>query len=245
VTSGAEALFAASLRAEPTRPLVTFYNDATGERIELSARSLANWVAKTHFLLIDELGLGVGDTALVAAPTDWITVAILLGCWSAGLSVTATAAESAAVAFVTADTVAIADSIPDVFAIDLAAMSRSSVNPPAPAADYVTAVRPQPDAWAGVRFAAGPADAAIDGITRAQLTTQVSARATELGIPAGARVLFEGGWTGAPGWIDGLLVPLSVGGSTVLVVNADSDSAKRERRIQQEQVTAVISDLHR
>ena len=83
---GAEALFATLLAEQPSRPFVTFYDDATGERVELSARSLANWVAKTHFLLLDELGLGVGDTALVALPADWITVPILLGCWSAGLS---------------------------------------------------------------------------------------------------------------------------------------------------------------
>ncbi len=52
----------AVLAERPGDPLVTFYNDATGERIELSAKSLANWVAKTHFLLLDELGLGPGDS---------------------------------------------------------------------------------------------------------------------------------------------------------------------------------------
>ncbi len=70
MSTGAEALFAAVLADQPTRPLVTYYNDASGERIELSARSLANWVAKTHFLLLEELGLGVCDTALVALPAD-------------------------------------------------------------------------------------------------------------------------------------------------------------------------------
>ncbi len=34
------------LRADSGRPLVTFYDDATGERVELSVTTYANWVAK-------------------------------------------------------------------------------------------------------------------------------------------------------------------------------------------------------
>ena len=39
----------------PARPLVTFYDDATGERVELSVATYANWVAKTAGLAQDEL----------------------------------------------------------------------------------------------------------------------------------------------------------------------------------------------
>ena len=46
---------AALLRSDPSRPLVTFYDDATGERIELSVTTYANWVAKTAGLAADEL----------------------------------------------------------------------------------------------------------------------------------------------------------------------------------------------
>ncbi|COV98637.1 TIGR03089 family protein [Mycobacterium tuberculosis] len=35
------------LRADPVGPRITYYDDATGERIELSAVTLANWAAKT------------------------------------------------------------------------------------------------------------------------------------------------------------------------------------------------------
>jgi hypothetical protein len=34
------------LRSDPVGPRVTYYDDATGERIELSAATLANWAAK-------------------------------------------------------------------------------------------------------------------------------------------------------------------------------------------------------
>src|SRR3954447_10743815 len=94
-----EQQFARLLAAEPSRPFVTYYDEATGERSELSAKSLANWVAKTHHLLGDELGLGVDDTAVVALPAHWISVPILLGCLTAGLALASDG--DAEVAFVT------------------------------------------------------------------------------------------------------------------------------------------------
>ena len=50
VTSSAltpAGLLADALRADPGRPLITFYDDATGERVELSVATFGNWVAKT------------------------------------------------------------------------------------------------------------------------------------------------------------------------------------------------------
>ena len=80
-----DGLFAAAVAADPTRPLLTWYDDGTGERIELSGATLANWVAKTANLLVDGCGLGPGDRAAVPLPPHWQTAAVLLGCWSAGL----------------------------------------------------------------------------------------------------------------------------------------------------------------
>src|SRR3954470_11895420 len=111
-----EQLFSDVLASAPARPFVTYYDEASGERLELSVRSLGNWVAKTHFLLTDELGLGAGDTALLMLPAHWISVPIVLGCLSAGLALTPTGA-SAEVAFVDAQHVAATGGIPDVFAI--------------------------------------------------------------------------------------------------------------------------------
>ena len=45
------------------RPLVTFYDHATGERTELSVTTYANWVAKTASLLADEYDLERGQAA--------------------------------------------------------------------------------------------------------------------------------------------------------------------------------------
>jgi uncharacterized protein (TIGR03089 family) len=80
-------ILAAAVRRDPTRPLLTWYDDASGERTELSGATLANWVAKTANLLVDGAGLGRGDRAAVLLPPHWQTAAVLLACWSAGVEV--------------------------------------------------------------------------------------------------------------------------------------------------------------
>ena len=50
---GPAALLATARDRDPARPLVTHYDDSTGERVELSATTLDNWVAKTANLLQD------------------------------------------------------------------------------------------------------------------------------------------------------------------------------------------------
>ena len=84
-------LLAAAVAVDPTRPLLTWYDDGTGERTELSGATLANWVAKTANLLVDGAGTQPGDRTVVLLPPHWQTAAVLLGAWSAGLEV-ATAA---------------------------------------------------------------------------------------------------------------------------------------------------------
>jgi len=82
------AVLADRLRREPGRPLVTFYDDDTGERVELSVTTYANWVAKAGSLLVDELDLERGDTLRVDLPPHWLTPVFLGAAWSAGLVVT-------------------------------------------------------------------------------------------------------------------------------------------------------------
>ena len=82
------AVLADRLRRDPGRPLVTFYDDETGERVELSVTTYANWVAKAGSLLVDELGLERGDTVRVDLPPHWLAPVFLGAAWSAGLVVT-------------------------------------------------------------------------------------------------------------------------------------------------------------
>ncbi len=81
-------LVARRLKTDPGQPLVTAYDDATGERAELSVTTYANWVSKTANLLVDELDLDAGDTLLLDLPPHWLVPVFLGAAWSAGLTVT-------------------------------------------------------------------------------------------------------------------------------------------------------------
>ncbi len=223
---GPEQLFAARLAADPGSPLVTFYDDASGERAELSAKSLGNWIAKTHFLLTDEVGAAVGDRAFVRLPVHWLAAPILLGCWFAGLEVVTDPA-TATVAFGDADSLTAAitpDRLDGAFAVSLRSMAMPDT-PPAGMSDYTSAARPMPDAWVTVRPQAQPDDPALTGRSRAEVGLAARLAADELGLGPGGRLSWTTPWSGPQDWIASLLAPLAVGGSVVLVRNPDPTRA--------------------
>jgi uncharacterized protein (TIGR03089 family) len=244
--SSIEALFASRLASGAGSPLITSYDTATGERMELSAASLANWVAKTHFLLTDELGLGPSDTALVALPLHWMAAPVLLGCWAAGLAVTDDAGE-AGVAFVAESGIAAARAagVPDVYALSFAAWGRGFDGPPPEGSeDYVLAVRPQADKWAGVRLAGVGSDEAWTGpwgsMTRAELVQRGRDRAAEIGLPVGGRLVFaDTARPDGPFWLDALVAPLAAQASVVLITGADR--AHVQRIAETERATTILS----
>src|ERR1700733_9071359 len=91
------------LRADPVGPRITYYDDGTGERIELSAVTLANWAAKTANLLRDELGAGPASRVAVLLPPHWQTAAVLFGVWWIGAEVLLGSPLEADIALCTAD----------------------------------------------------------------------------------------------------------------------------------------------
>ncbi|MFI6162183.1 TIGR03089 family protein, partial [Micromonospora haikouensis] len=133
-------VFAAAIAPDPAQPLLTWYDDATGERTELSGATLANWVAKTANLLTDEVAAGPGESAGALLPPHWQTAAVLLGCWSAGL-VVADAPGPVEVLFAAADRVGEADAWPaaERYALALAPFALPLREVPAGFADYVVA----------------------------------------------------------------------------------------------------------
>ena len=78
-------LLARRLAADPGQPLVTFYDDETGERTELSVKTFANWVSKTANLYADELMLDPGDTLRLDLPPHWLGPVFLGAAWSCGV----------------------------------------------------------------------------------------------------------------------------------------------------------------
>jgi uncharacterized protein (TIGR03089 family) len=72
---------------DPAQPFLTYYDHATGERVELSGVTSANWVAKTSNLLVDDLDAGPGTRVRLGLPSHWLRFVWLLSCWSVGAGV--------------------------------------------------------------------------------------------------------------------------------------------------------------
>jgi uncharacterized protein (TIGR03089 family) len=87
VTTFADVL-ARQLRADSSRPLITFYDEATGERVELSVTTYANWVAKAASLLAEEHDLERGQSLCLDLPAHWLGPVFLGAAWTVGLVVT-------------------------------------------------------------------------------------------------------------------------------------------------------------
>jgi hypothetical protein len=98
----------------------------------------------------------------------------------------------------------------------------------------------QGDRWAGrpVPDAVPALDTGGGTVTAGDLVEIALRRAAELGMLAGDRVLATSAWDSPTRWVDGLLVPLAAGASTVLVVNPDP--AALPARAEAERVTATL-----
>ncbi len=86
-TPGLPGLLDSALRRDPARPLLTFYDDASGERAELSVTTFATWVAKTANLLRNDLGAEAGGTVALDLPCHWQAAVWLQSAWALGLHV--------------------------------------------------------------------------------------------------------------------------------------------------------------
>jgi len=231
----AAAILDPMLRADPVGPRITYYDDATGERIELSGATLANWAAKTGNLLRDEMGAGPASRVAVLLPAHWQTAAVLFGVWWIGAEAVLGAAD-ADVALCTADRLGEADGTGagEVAVLSLDPFGRPSPDLPIGVTDYATAVRVHGDQIVPERHP-GPALAgrSVDEILA---DCERSSAAREL--TSSDRVLSTASWTRPEELVDGLLSILAVGASLVQVANPDPSAL--QRRIETEKVTRVL-----
>lgn len=236
------ALLRALVASDPGRPRITWYDDAPGptrgERIELSARVLANWVAKAANFLVDELDVERGDRVRVDLPTHWRATYWLLASWSVGAEVVVGASdEREARVVVTDDPASVAPGgTATVVAVTLPALARTWAGAPLPAGavDEAATLTGQPDVF-DADEPDGQAVALRTGgraVTYAELLS--AARVVSAGWPAQARVLVS---TDAADAVAGLLAPLTVDGSLVLV--RDPDPALADERRAAERVTSA------
>jgi uncharacterized protein (TIGR03089 family) len=229
-------LLSDALRADPTRPFLTFYDDSTGERVELSVATFENWVAKTANLLQDGLGAGPGDRIVVFLPTQWQAAVWLMAGWSCGLTVVPRGdAVSARVAVTGPDRLDAALAAEDVVALSLRPLGGRFTEPLPPGVlDYALEVPSYGDRFTPVD--AAEARLEVDGMTYSADELVATAQARDL--DPGARVLTGRSYDTLDAVLDGLLSPLAVNGSVVLCRNLDE--TRLERRIADERVTRLV-----
>ncbi len=87
----------ATLLSPSPLPLITYYDVRTGERVELSAATTANWVAKVANFLVEDCDGERGTRLRIGLPSHWLRFVWLLGAWRMGAIVTDHNAEIALV----------------------------------------------------------------------------------------------------------------------------------------------------
>jgi uncharacterized protein (TIGR03089 family) len=233
-------LLRAALERNGARPFLTYYDDATGERVELSVVTFDNWVAKTAGLLRDGMGVEPGDRVALLLPAHWQSLVLASACWALGACVVIDDADDAALTVVGPDTL---DEVPrarETLALSLRSLAGRFTEPlPAGVLDYAVEVPSFPD-----RFTAyEPVDRVepaleVHGIlsTYGGLVSRATERAERLGAGPAARLLVATDDL-RTALLDALLVPLVVGGSAVLVRNEVRDH--RDARISAERITTT------
>ncbi|MCX2711138.1 TIGR03089 family protein [Mycolicibacterium sp. J2] len=232
MTTVSAALLDPLMRRDPVGPRITYYDDASGERIELSTVTLANWAAKTANLLRDELGAGPGGRVAVLLPAHWQTAAVLLGIWWIGAeAVFGPDSADADIALCTADRLDEADAATaagEVVVLSLDPFGKPAPGLPVGVTDYATAVRVHGDQIIPER-APGPA---LNGRTVGEVLAAAADAAASRGLTDSDRVLSTAGWATAEDLIAQLLAVLSAGASLVLVANPDSGALERRRTME-------------
>jgi uncharacterized protein (TIGR03089 family) len=231
----------------PQAPVLTYLDEASGERVALTAEELGGWAARTAALLEHGCGLGRGARAAVLLPPHWQTAAVLLGTWSAGVAVEfrpwATAGLPDSGGEGMRDAVFVSRARADSWLEAVPAARHRFVlalapgdTPPAGYRDYLAEVERYPataPAYGGLR----PDDAATpDGTSYREWAGVAQGIAERLGLRAGDRLLVDVAQHEQP--VAWLLAPLLAGASVVLCAN--SDPATRNALLAREHITHVL-----
>ena len=226
----------------PSRPLLTAYDDATGERTELSVVTFATWVAKTANLLRDELDVQPGSSLSLQLPLHWQAAVWLQAAWALGLVVDLVSRDGVDVAVVGHDSTG-GDSVSadQVVSLGLGPMGlpRAGVLPRHPdAVDYDRSVHAQGDRFVPTTRPL-PGDAVLvspDGTVTGQAL--VAAAVGSPPLPAGGRLLVTQPLRTVSAVLAALVVPLAT--DTTAVLCSHLDQARLAERIRQEGLVAAL-----
>ncbi|MYS83473.1 TIGR03089 family protein [Embleya scabrispora] len=233
-----------ALAADSARPFTTFYDDATGERVELSVATFDNWVAKTANLLRDDLAVEPGARVSLLLPAHWQSQVWLLAAWSLGLVVSFDGDPADADVVVSGpDTLERAATCPgERVALALRPMGGRFPAPPTGFLDYAAEVAGHGDRFvpeAPVRADAAALSESGREWTAGELAEAGETTAREWELGPGDRLLTSLSFARTGGLRAGVLAPLAA--SVPVVVCRHLDESLLERRIEAERVTRAVT----
>jgi len=228
MTSGIPAaLFSSAAALDPARPFITFYDDATGERVELSFATFENWVNKTANLIEDGLLAEPGQRIALLLPVHWQTLVWYLACWSAGV-IAAPGLDPAAANHVITDSQSLARALAcpgDRVLMSLRPLGGRSLEPLPPGVlDYAVEVPGHGDRFVPLHPVA-PDDPALEIAGRTWTGAEIVAAAEKAAadLSRADRILTSTDPATWAGLTTVLLGPLAAGASVVLCRNPDPD----------------------
>ena len=93
-------LLEAELRRDAGRPLVTYYDDAAGERVELSVATFDKLGGQDRRIAAGGADVSPGDRVAVRLPPHWQALVCAMACWAVGACVVLDSLDDLAVAVV-------------------------------------------------------------------------------------------------------------------------------------------------
>ena len=217
------------LAAAPGAPWVTYYDPESGGRIELSAATHDNWVAKAAGLLADEFDVGPDSVVVVDVGRHWLLHVWAWSAWALGASVgLPDAAGQADLLVVAADSPLLAEvtARAPVLACRTDAFARPlGRNTPEGAIDVMADIANYPDQISlplptASRRAVTSAQGSIDGRTAVETARRIPAG-------HGNRLLVSTDPRSLEGLLAATLSAATMAGSTVLLDPAIDQAAKQ------------------
>lgn len=230
------SVLAAQTAALGHQPLLTFYDDRSGERTELSYATYFNWASKAANLLAEELDLARGGSVTVGVTGHWTGAVVTVAAWMVGASVAFGMSAGKTDVLVVSEAGAPGHAAhPGLLVIGGGMGGRLTTAAPGVAfGDEVLAFG---DDYDDPHVSGELAAVDVAGKTVSQIDLLHTAADV---LPSGARALVTSGLGSLAGILEVLVMPIAAGGSVVWCP-ASAGERLAERRAQ-ERVTHVLRD---
>lgn len=221
-------------RAGSPRPFLTFLDEATGERVELSYATFGNWLAKTANLIQDDLMAEPGDRIAVTAPPHWVTAVWAVAPLLTGVAVDPWGDPAAAHTVVASeDALAAARACPgERLALSLLPLGRPFDTVPDGFRDYAAEVRGHGDRFAPFDPPTAATEALVIGdqiLTHRELVSIAAESAARSDLTDRDRLLVDAHTVrfNSTDLVNWLYAPLHAGTAVVLVRGAEPERLER------------------